>query len=74
MPDPTRVKTQRYCQCGAALDARSSASAVAFVVEQFDRVHSGDGHGPATREQAATARRHQDRAMACLLAKRLEGD
>lgn len=57
----TRIK--RYCLCGAALDVSSAPAPTAaqFVAATFDRIHTGEGHGPATQRQAADARRREDR-------------
>lgn len=51
----------RYCLCGASL--RGSASPLDMAVgltAMFDRFHSGDGHGPATAQQASTARQREE--------------
>jgi hypothetical protein len=52
----------RHCLCGATLTARSTPARMALdVAKLFDRVHIGDGHGPASRQQAADARRRGER-------------
>lgn len=55
------MKVSRFCTCGAAIDVTASLAAVEFVIAQFLAVHSGDGHGAATRQQAANARRRDER-------------
>jgi hypothetical protein len=55
------MKESRSCSCGATIDIESSAAAVAFVLRYFLAVHSGPGHEPATRQQAANARRRDER-------------
>lgn len=55
------AEIRRYCLCGGAATATSSnAEAVQFVSDGFDRVHTGEGHGPATARQAAAARRREE--------------
>lgn len=56
------MKASRFCSCGAAIDVTASLAAVEFVLAQFAASHSGDGHDPATRRQAANARRREERA------------
>jgi hypothetical protein len=55
----------RYCLCGATASATSTPPALAEgVVQMWDEWHTGDGHGPATQQQAAAARRREARALA----------
>lgn len=50
-------EAQRHCLCGGSLKVGASSEKDAqFVAAAFDQLHSGDGHGPATAEQAARAR------------------
>lgn len=53
-------RLERFCLCGGELLLESSEfRAVLLGDERFSEVHAGDGHGPATRRQAARARRRQ---------------
>lgn len=57
-----RVRVQLWCTCGGTLDARSpDVEAVNGVAAAFERIHTGDGHGPANARQAAAARRRDER-------------
>jgi hypothetical protein len=48
----------RHCLCGATLTARSNPVFAALrAARHFDDFHIGDGHGPASHQQAAAARR-----------------
>lgn len=54
----SRFKAERFCACGGELLVESEdLELVRVVVDHFDRMHAGDGHGPVTRRQAARARR-----------------
>lgn len=56
------LKVGRYCLCGAAVQIQcSSVAMVGHLLGRFDLHHVGDGHGWATRQQAANARRRDDR-------------
>jgi len=55
-----RVKVERYCTCGAELIIEASdLKAVQIGDQRFGEIHSGEGHRPATRREAARARRRQ---------------
>jgi hypothetical protein len=45
---------RRHCRCGSGLHAYPTPGGQTDkVVAQFDRQHTGDGHGPAEQPQPA---------------------
>lgn len=50
------VFTELYCQCGALWRQRDPASHVAPRVAEFVALHTGRGHGPASKAQTMHAR------------------
>lgn len=55
----------RYCLCGAGMRVRSTPPDMAArLAAEFDDLHSGDSHGPATQAQAAQVRRRDERRLA----------
>jgi hypothetical protein len=57
-----RLTIECWCLCGGAMRAEvTSSDAVKTIHEVFRSLHEGPGHGVATKEQAAAARRKQDR-------------
>lgn len=55
-------RVDRFCICGGAVTGTASPENLAqVIVLSFDLFHSGEGHGPATRQQAAAARRREQR-------------
>jgi hypothetical protein len=58
------ARLARYCLCGGAVQVRSTPPTIAEgIAEQFERLHTGDGHGEATAAQAASARRREERRI-----------
>jgi hypothetical protein len=56
--------TARYCLCGAAMQASSTPPSVAeSLAAEFIEHHTGEGHGSATRQQAAAVRRREERRL-----------
>lgn len=56
-PKPTGF---RYCLCGSTVRASSTPPHLAAsIIRSWYELHCGEGHGPATRGQAARARAHQ---------------
>lgn len=54
----------RYCLCGSALDVSSNPPGAAADIAGFwDGIHTGEGHGPATSQQAAAARRRNEEKL-----------
>ena len=54
---------RRFCQCGAAYTGTGvPSSAAERIGAHFDEVHAGAGPGPATEQDARSARRRADRA------------
>lgn len=52
------LKGSVYCQCGAAMRYNvSPREAARDLLQVFASMHRGEGHGPATKEQARRARR-----------------
>lgn len=59
-------KLTEYCQCGASMvgSGAGDMSAVDELQSAWWSVHSGEGHGPATRQEAANARKREARKEA----------
>lgn len=54
------MKLAKFCSCGGALTGSTTDQRMAAALESgFKDAHSGEGHGPASREQAAQARRRE---------------
>ncbi len=57
-----RLAIECWCLCGGAMKAEvSSVEATKTIYEVFRSLHEGEGHGEATKQQAAATRRKQDR-------------
>lgn len=55
------VKRTEYCSCGASISLiGTSKVGVARAIATWREGHQGDGHGPATRQQAYMARIRND--------------
>lgn len=55
-------KIARYCLCGGAVTGTASPPSLALaLIAAFNQVHQREGCRPATRRQAAAARRREDR-------------
>ena len=67
------AKLSLYCSCGGMMAGSIPDSAVESVSAIFRQTHSGDGHGEATREEAAKARRKAERETAKLMASEARG-
>lgn len=53
-------RLERFCSCGGELIIDSSSlEAIKLGDKGFSELHGGAGHAPATRRQAARARRRQ---------------
>jgi hypothetical protein len=58
----TAIGIKHYCACGVAMTGRTSSLKAAVDLDMlWAEHHTGDGHAPATREQAAAARRRSER-------------
>lgn len=59
------VKRTEYCRCGASISLiGTSKVGVARAIVTWREGHVGDGHGPATRQQAYMARIRSDQRAA----------
>lgn len=58
-----RFTLRVYCRCGASMigSGVGETAAATDLQAAFWRVHDGEGHGTATRSEAANARRRQER-------------
>lgn len=57
------AEAKSYCLCGGGMTAAGTGVLVDALVDAFRAVHHGEGHGPATVEQARTRRRKADAAV-----------
>ena len=68
------MRVTRHCACGGMLVAQVIPNAAAATVaDLFDRVHTGNGHSPASVAVAAAARcgqRYRDRPGPSIVASR----
>lgn len=56
----SKFKVERYCLCGAEMIIESDGLSVIRDTDvEFTRRHTGVGHVPCTKRQAAKARRQQ---------------
>lgn len=55
MSDYGYTERVAYCKCGSKIKVRSHHGVTDECIDLFWRVHSGEGHGKATRQQAARA-------------------
>lgn len=53
------VKVKRFCKCGDSAIGSMSPHLVPKFDETWERIHSGEGHGPATPAEARKVRRAQ---------------
>lgn len=67
------AKLKLYCKCGGMMAGTVPDSAVESITGIFRHTHSGDGHGTATREEAAKARRKAERDTNKLMAREARG-
>ncbi len=59
------ITIERHCTCGGSIKAKSRPPAPAeAIVAIFAEAHTGEGHGPASAQQARNARRREDRLLA----------
>ena len=69
------VKRTEYCSCGASISLiGTSKVGVARAVATWREGHQGDGHGPATRQQAYMARIRNDQRDAAQRAQEVRGE
>jgi len=54
------AELRRYCLCGSSMKGSASSGLAAVLITEFDRMHAGAGHGPATPGQASRARARVD--------------
>jgi hypothetical protein len=56
----SRFRVERYCLCGAEMIIESDGLSVIRDTDvEFTRRHTGPGHAPCTKRQAAATRRRQ---------------
>ena len=55
------VTFANYCLCGAALRGTMPPVLAETLLAEWNKIHTGTGHGPATAKQARSARRKSDK-------------
>lgn len=69
------VKRTEYCSCGASISLiGTSKVGVARAIVTWREGHQGDGHGPATRQQAYMARIRNDQRAVAQRAQEVQGE
>jgi hypothetical protein len=61
----TAITLRRHCLCGSsAIVGSTPPDAARDIVQAWHDIHTGDGHGQATAQQAADARRRNEEKQA----------
>jgi hypothetical protein len=60
MNDYEYTEMVAYCKCGSKIKVRSHHGVTDKCINLFWQVRSGEGHGQASRQQAARARKAAD--------------